>query len=920
MNLIAQAPQIIPGEHPGLVGLWEFNNGSDLTTATIGNSLALTGSATAIAGPEAGDNAVTIGTGSYYTCYHDIAGNGGGSEVNEYSMVFDFRVSTTSEWHCFYQANASNSNDGELFINTAGQVGRSTDGPGYSTYVVNPNEWYRMVVSVDLGNYYRVYLDGSLILNGGSLSLNGSYSLYPASDDNLVHFFADNDGEDNEIDIALTAIYNQTINQTEVNSLGGYGHTIDPILTGILPYLQTPTPTSIYVSWHSNLTGSTTVEYGTSTALGLSQTGSNEDISGKNWQTVKLSGLSPNTKYYYKCISESDESEIYSFNTPSETVENNQHLRYILVGDSRTDIAKTTQIALAAKDKAIEMYGSPIEDNINMVVHVGDIVSSGGEISQYENEYFRPYASLSANIPFMVIIGNHEDESASFYDYMKYEDVSDYSWPLSEKFYNFYYLNTQFVFINGNGTYSNSVQTSWLESKLSQADANPDVDMSFCFTHQPGHSEIWPDGNTDYIQEDVIPVLQDYDKVQLLAYGHSHNYERGTVESKVTNSNGDFYVMLTGGAGSALDRWGMYPNQQDYEEIMIALDYYLYNIVDIDLENRSFEIFTYAFGNTDLGMDNVLIDYYYRKLDQAEPEKPVAMSPTGETGLLPLLVASEYAGVDSLMSVKFQITDNPGDYSNLVLEKRLDWVNIYGDSGAPDYIPIDLNEGIDLRRLQVSAPLIDGNEYAWRVSYRDHNQKWSDWSDEQIFSVNENVTAQTEFVANITQGVAPLSISFTDLSSPAVDSWSWDFENDGTDDSNTQDPVFTYNFPGFYTVKLTTANGTETKDLYINVEENTVGVIENKSNDILRINPNPCSTYTNLEYYLKEGGNIKLTVLDTQARTVCVLCDENVNAGKHTISWEPKSEKGGKVTAGNYFIRLDYNGNTEIKKIIVTEK
>jgi PKD repeat protein len=331
-------------------------------------------------------------------------------------------------------------------------------------------------------------------------------------------------------------------------------------------------------------------------------------------------------------------------------------------------------------------------------------------------------------------------------------------------------------------------------------------------------------------------------------------------------------------------------------------------------------MFTYAFGNTDLGMDNVLIDYYYRKLDQPKPEKPVAMSPSGETGLLPLLVASEYVGVDSLMSVKFQITDNPGDYSNLVLEKRQDWVNIYGDSGAPDYIPTDLNEGIDLRRLQVNAPLIDGNEYAWRVSYRDHNQKWSDWSDEQVFTANSSMTAYTDFSANITTGVAPLSISFTDLSYPASASWSWDFDDDGSDDSNAQDPQFTYTFPGFYTVKLTTPNGTETKDLYINVEENTVNIIENNSTDLLRINPNPCFDFTNIEFYLNETGKIKLTVLDSQGKTISVLENGKLNSGKHTISWNLKTTSGQKVSAGNYFIKLESATINEVKKIVVTEK
>ena len=120
---------------------------------------------------------------------------------------------------------------------------------------------------------------------------------------------------------------------------------------------------------------------------------------------------------------------------------------------------------------------------------------------------------------------------------------------------------------------------------------------------------------------------------------------------------------------------------------MYAIRSYYDNIVDIDLQNQSFELFTFSLGNTDNPLNSELVDYYYRKLNQTAPVKPVAMSPVAETGLLPLLVATPFEGVDSLMSSKFEITATPGDFTTPVFEKRQDWVNIYGDSGAPDYIP-----------------------------------------------------------------------------------------------------------------------------------------------------------------------------------------------------------------------------------------
>ncbi|HOY37692.1 MAG: metallophosphoesterase [Bacteroidales bacterium] len=920
-DVCAQAPVVVPAEHPGMVGLWTFDNQSSLMQATTGSDLETHGTVNAISGPVAGDNAINIGVGSYLTCYHNIAGNGGGSEVNEYTMVYDFKIPATGVWYCFYQANESNSNDGELFINPSGSIGRSTDGPGYSVYQVSPGEWYRMVVSVDLGNYYKVYLDGALILAGGSLGVDGSYSLYPADDENNVLFFADNDGEDNSFDIALTAIYNYSVNQAEVNTLGGYGHVIQPVLTGILPYLQTPTPNSMYISWHSDQTASTTVQYGISEALGLSQTGSYEDISGNTWHTVKLTGLIPETQYFYKCISGSEESELYTFKTPALGVPQNGHFRFIIVGDSRTDVAKTTEIAYAAKNKAIELFGDDIYNQINLVCHVGDIVSSGTEISQYKNEYFGPYACLSNVIPFMVSIGNHENEASNYYDYMKYEDFSDYtSFLLEEKFYSFYLSDIQFIMLNGNGLVVNSIQTGWLEDKLSQSDASPTTDMVFAFVHQPGHSELWPDGNTAYVQEDVLDALKQNKKVQLLSYGHSHCYERGVIESQALDAIGDFYIMLSGGAGSGLDRWGMYPNQQDYPEIQLALDHYCFSIVDVDLVNKSWDLYSYSLGNLDKPLDVVLVDQYHRKLLQDAPLAPIALSPQINSNLLPLLVASEMQGADSLMTSQFQLTSNPGNYGSPLLDVKRDWINVYWDSGAPDYLPIDLNQGIDLRRLQISAPLTAGNTYGWRVRYRDHNLRWSPWSAEKTFTAHSDLQAYTDFSADVTEGISPLTVHFSDLSLPVVSAWAWDFENDGTVDSNEQDPAHIYTQEGVYTVSLTTANGTETKDYYINAETNSLEEIINKGSDNVQVRPNPFYISTAIDFTLKTAGKVVISVLDAKGNTIRVLENTVFNAGKHTVMWNAGDGSANRLSPGKYFVKVTGAGIDAVKSVILIDK
>lgn len=79
-----------------------------------------------------------------------------------------------------------------------------------------------------------------------------------------------------------------------------------------------------------------------------------------------------------------------------------------------------------------------------------------------------------------------------------------------------------------------------------------------------------------------------------------------------------------------------------------------------------------------------------------------------------------------------------------------------------------------------------------------------------------------DFSANNTIGELPLHVQFTDLSTGAsVTSWSWDLDGDGTPDSTSRNPSWTYESGGTYSVSLTVSglwgDDTETKDDYITI-------------------------------------------------------------------------------------------------------
>ena len=712
---------------PQPVGHWNFDNANNLTAAVIGNDLVLTGSHTSVSGPKDGDGAVRIGPGSYYIVPHGISPNGGGTKVNVFTLLFDIKIPMLNQWYCFYQTDGSNQNDGEMFINPQGRIGVAAT--GYTEPVIEPEEWYRLAIVVRNGHRYDYYMDGVKILSGNSGDIDGRFSF-----DTSFLLFADNDGEDNNIDVADVKLFDTDLSDEEIDSLGGFDH--QPSFTEpdsiIYPYLQSPTAASIYISWHASNSEESIVRYGLTKNLDMQASGSSQQFDDYTiWHTVKLENLQPDQDYYYQCQSDTLISDIFRFRTPPAEGQKQGHLRFAILGDNRTNPSMYREVIEAMKTKCLELYSDSLEHAINLVFNVGDIVTDGLILSQYKREYFEPIRNVSANVPFMVSIGNHENEANHYYNYMKYEDFGG---SQGERYYSFRMGRVQFIALNSNRQVRNQTQITWLEQILQSAQNDTTIDWIFTFLHHPGHSEIWPDGNTEYVQNRIIPVLANYPKVDMLSYGHSHNYERGVLPESA------LYLMLNGGGGSNLDRWGGYDNQRDYPEIHKSFDHYCYSIVDINIAQKSFTVQTYSLGHTDRRRDNELIDSFFRnKSNETPPNPPERVSPAEDERVeLPvLLTTKEYIGQYDQMSVQFQITSAQGDYKECEIDTMINKENIYWDSGPPDYEPINLNQGLDLKQFTVPKGGLPAGKYWWRTRYRDSNLQWSDWSEEASFRVKK---------------------------------------------------------------------------------------------------------------------------------------------------------------------------------------
>jgi hypothetical protein len=274
--------------------------------------------------------------------------------------------------------------------------------------------------------------------------------------------------------------------------------------------------------------------------------------------------------------------------------------------------------------------------------------------------------------------------------------------------------------------------------KLKEFESNPNIDFVFFIFHHPFLTELWVealtfDGGPNWVRNELFPILKKYSKVQQVTFGHTHAFERGTIESD--KDNGDFRTVCAGGGGGATDNWGEFVNK-DYPQIHKSFDHYHFLLMEIDVENKTYEESMYSLGNESKTLNIELLDKWHRRLNQTAPEKPVANNPVKNESAI-TFNASAFNGIDSFMSSRFQVSEDPS-FKSAVIDSISNWQNIYGVDG--NFNPVDKNAGIDLTKLTLSkSKFTDGKTYYYRVKYRDQNLRWSSWSDNIAFDIATGV-------------------------------------------------------------------------------------------------------------------------------------------------------------------------------------
>ena len=173
-----------------------------------------------------------------YVMHSGMAANGGGSFVNQYTLIFDllYPPASSGGWRALIQIDdPSNANDADLFINNLGGIGISSQYQGK----VQTNTWHRLAFAFDLaasaGPTLNKYIDGVLvnqqILGAG---VDGRWALTPVGGpfNDIALLFTDDTGAVQSGYVSSIQIHDQTLSAGYIQALGA--PTTDGIPTNVV--------------------------------------------------------------------------------------------------------------------------------------------------------------------------------------------------------------------------------------------------------------------------------------------------------------------------------------------------------------------------------------------------------------------------------------------------------------------------------------------------------------------------------------------------------------------------------------------------------------------------------------------------------------------------------------------------------------
>ena len=298
------------------------------------------------------------------------------------------------------------------------------------------------------------------------------------------------------------------------------------------PYLQSGTMSNIIVRWRTDRPAESKVLFGAGPQQLSSQV---VDPALKTEHTVTLSGLQPDTRYYYGIASGSNVlaggADYFFVTSPAVP----KPTRIWAIGDSGSASAGAAGSA-AVYARYREFTGSRYTD---LWLMLGDNAYYNGRDTEYQRAVFNLYPELLRQTVVWSTMGNHETYSTEPNGSHAY--FNNFTFPTAgqaggepsgtEHYYSFNYGNIHIVCLDSEESFRTpgSPMLTWLEEDLA---ANT-KDWTIAMWHSPPYTKGSHDsddlsdnrGNMTDMRANIVPILESYG-VDLVLCGHSHNYER----------------------------------------------------------------------------------------------------------------------------------------------------------------------------------------------------------------------------------------------------------------------------------------------------------------------------------------------------------------------------------------------------------
>ena len=317
------------------------------------------------------------------------------------------------------------------------------------------------------------------------------------------------------------------------------------------PYLQQGSDESVTVRWRTAGNRDALVRYGTDPA-NLDQVEGDATVGIDH--SVTLSGLSPDTRYYYRIgdnLNDFESSGDQYFDThPAPGT--SAPTRIWVLGDSGTANAN----AAAVRNAYLDYNGGP---HVDVWLMLGDNAYNDGTDAQYQAAVFDLYPQVLRNSILWPTLGNHDGYSADsstqsgpYYDIFTLPENGESGGMGSgtEAYYSFDYANIHFVSLDSYDTdrSDTGVMANWLRSDLSATNQ----EWIIAFWHHPPYSKGSHNSDTEQelieMRTNFLPLLESFG-VDLVLGGHSHSYERSMLINGHYGSSNTFdssYVVNAG--------------------------------------------------------------------------------------------------------------------------------------------------------------------------------------------------------------------------------------------------------------------------------------------------------------------------------------------------------------------------------------